>query len=116
MGLFSYIFASDNTRNIKKLKTIADKIIALDEEYSKLSDDELKHKTIEFKERLKNGETLNDILVEAYATVREASYRVLNMKHFYVHIFTSQKIYHLYVNAKGTNSFPVSLKNLEKNS
>ncbi len=86
MGLFSYIFSSDNTRNVKKLKLIADKIVALDEEYSRLTDDELKHKTIEFKERLKKGETLNDLLVEAFATVREASFRVLKMKHFYVQL------------------------------
>lgn len=86
MGLFSYIFASDNARNIKKLKIIADKVVALDEEYSKLTDEQLQHKTVEFKERLNKGETLNDILVEAYATVREASYRVLKMKHFYVQI------------------------------
>ena len=86
MGLFSYIFASDNTRNVKKLKVIANKVMALDEEYSKLSDDELKQKTIEFKERLANGETLNDILPEAFATVRETSFRVLKMKHFYVQI------------------------------
>jgi len=86
MGLFSYIFASDNARNIKKLKKIADKVMALDETYSKLSDEELKNKTNEFKERLRKGETLNDILVEAFATVREASFRVLKMKHFYVQI------------------------------
>ena len=71
MGLFSYIFASDNSRNIKKLKVIANKVVALDEEYSKLTDEQLKHKTVEFKERLKNGETLNDILPEAFATVSE---------------------------------------------
>ncbi|MBE5746132.1 MAG: preprotein translocase subunit SecA [Clostridiales bacterium] len=86
MGLFSYIFASDNARNIKKLKVIADKVVALEEEYSKLSDEELKNKTNIFKERLNNGETLNGILPEAFATVREASYRVLKMKHFYVQI------------------------------
>ncbi len=86
MGLFSYIFASDNTRNIKKLKVIADKVVALDEEYSKLTDEQLKHKTTEFKERLTAGETLNDLLPEAFATVREASFRVLKMKHFYVQI------------------------------
>ena len=86
MGLFSYIFASDNARNIKKLKVIADKVMALDEEYSKLTDEQLKNKTNEFKERLNNGETLNDILPEAYATVREASFRVLKLKHFYVQI------------------------------
>ena len=86
MGLFSYIFASDNARNIKKLKVIADKVMALEEEYSKLTDDQLKAKTPEFKERLSKGETLDDILVEAYATVREASFRVLKLKHFYVQI------------------------------
>ncbi len=86
MGLFSYIFASDNARNIKKLQVIADKVVSYEDEYSKLSDEELKNKTNEFKERLNNGETLNDILPEAYATVREASFRVLKMKHFYVQI------------------------------
>ena len=86
MGLFSYIFASDNARNIKKLSAIADKVVALDDEYSKLTDEQLQAKTAEFKERLNKGETLDDILVEAYATVREASYRVLGLKHFYVQI------------------------------
>ena len=86
MGLFSYLFASDNARSIKGLKVIADKVVALEEEYSRLTDDELKNKTNEFKERIKNGESLNHILPEAYATVREASYRVLKMKHFYVQI------------------------------
>lgn len=53
----------------------------------KLTDDQLKHKTVEFKERLKNGETLDDILVEAFAVVREASDRVLGMKHYPVQLF-----------------------------
>ena len=86
MSIFSRIFASDNTRNIRKLEKIAEKIEALDEEFSKKTDLDLMKMTKIFKERLKNGETLNDILPEAYATVREASKRVLNMKHFHVQL------------------------------
>ena len=86
MGLFSKIFPSANTRNIKKLEKIANQIEALDEEYSKKTDLELMKMTGIFKDRLSNGETLDDILVEAYATVREASKRVLNMKHFHVQL------------------------------
>lgn len=86
MGLFSKIFKSTNTRNIEKLEKIASKIEALDGEYSKKTDLELMKKTGEFKARLKKGETLDDILPEAYATVREASKRVLGMKHFHVQL------------------------------
>ena len=86
MGLFSYLFASDNTRNVKKLKVIADKVIALDEKYASYTDEELRNSTNVLKERLNNGETLNDILPDAFATVREASFRVLRMKHYYVQI------------------------------
>ena len=86
MGLFSYLFASDNTRNVKKLKVIADKVIALDEKYASYTDEELRNSTKVLKERLNNGETLNDILPDAFATVREASFRVLRMKHYYVQI------------------------------
>ena len=86
MNIFSKIFASDNTRSIRKLEKIADQIESLDEVFSKKSDLELMKMTKIFKERLKNGETLNDILPEAFATVREASKRVLNMKHFHVQL------------------------------
>ena len=86
MGLFSYLFASDNTRNVKKLRVIADKVMALDETYSSKTDEELKATTNILKERLNNGETLNDILPDAFACVREASYRVLRMKHYYVQV------------------------------
>lgn len=86
MGLFSKIFASDNTRNIRRLEKIAEKIEALDEEYCKKTDLELVKKTDEFKKRLADGETLDDLLPEAYATVREASKRVLNMRHFHVQL------------------------------
>lgn len=86
MGLFSKIFGSDNSRNVKKLEKIASKVEELEEDYKSLTDLELMKKTGEFKERLKNGETLDDILPEAYATVREASSRVLGMRHFHVQI------------------------------
>ncbi|MDD4734274.1 MAG: preprotein translocase subunit SecA, partial [Bacilli bacterium] len=68
---------------LEQFKIIADKIEALDSETSKLSDDELKNKTNEFKERLSKGETLDDILPEAYAVVREVGYRTLGEKAFY---------------------------------
>jgi len=86
MGLFSAIFASDNTRSIKKLEKIAQQIEDLDEVYTKKTDLELMKTTKLLKERLSNGETLNDILPDAYAVVREASKRVLGMKHFHVQL------------------------------
>ena len=86
MGFFSNIFCSDNTRNVRKLEKIASQIEALDDEYSKKTDLELVKMTKSFKDRLQNGETLDDILPEAYATVREASKRVLGMKHFHVQL------------------------------
>ena len=73
-------------KEMKKFTVLADKIMALDEEYSKLTDTELQNKTEEFKNRLRDGETLDDILVEAFATAREAAFRVIGEKHFYVQI------------------------------
>lgn len=80
------LFGNENTSQIKKLKKIADKVIALEEKYKAYSNAQLQACTDEFKNRLKTGETLNDILPEAFAVVREASARVLNMRHFYVQI------------------------------
>ncbi|MBQ2891874.1 MAG: preprotein translocase subunit SecA [Bacilli bacterium] len=73
-------------KELKKCEKLADKVIALEQEYRGLSDEELKAKTVWFKERLKNGETLDDILVEAFATSREAAYRVLGLLAFKVQI------------------------------
>ena len=73
-------------KELRRFEKIADDIESLDEEFSKLSDEDLKHKTIEFKERLKNGETLEDILVEAFATAREACYRVIGEKPYHVQL------------------------------
>ena len=82
MGLFGGLFKSYSEREVNRLKPIADKVEALDADMQKLTDEELRNKTEEFKERLNNGETLDDILVEAFAVVREASSRVLGMKHY----------------------------------
>ena len=73
-------------RAVKRLKKIADEVIALESDYADLTDDELKAKTEEFKERVQNGETLDDILLEAFAVAREASWRVLNQKHYPVQV------------------------------
>ncbi len=86
MNLFDKIFGTYSERELKRVRPIADKVMALEPDMQKLSDAELKAKTPEFKERLKNGETLDDLLPEAFAVMREASMRVLGMKHFYVQV------------------------------
>ena len=80
------IFGSNNDRELKRIQPIADRINALEAEFKNLTDDQLKAKTGEFRERLDNGETLDDILPEAFATVREASVRVLGMRHYDVQL------------------------------
>ena len=86
MSLFSKIFGTHSQHEVKRIMPIVDKIEALAPEFEKLSDEELKGKTQEFKDRLAAGETLDDILPEAYATVREASTRVLGMRHYKVQL------------------------------
>ena len=83
MNFIKKIFSSDNTRALDKIGKIADKIEELDEKYTQMSDSELTNNTQVLKERLQNGETLNDILPDAFATVREAAKRVLNMKPYH---------------------------------
>ena len=85
-NLFKKVFGSRNDRELKKLYPIVDKIESYEEELKKLSDEELRGKTLEFKERLKKGETLDDLLPEAYAVVREAATRVLGMRHYRVQL------------------------------
>ena len=80
------LFGNQNNGQIRKLKKIADKVQALEEKYKGYTNEQLQACTDEFKNRLKTGETLNDILPEAFAVVREASWRVLNMRHFYVQV------------------------------
>ncbi len=82
MKFFGGLFKSYTEREVSRLEPIADKVQALEPEMQKLSDEELRAKTVEFRERLKKGETLDDILVEAFAVVREASTRVLGMTHY----------------------------------
>ena len=85
MGLFN-LFGTYSEKEVKRLKPIVDKINNLEAEISKLSDGELKNKTVEFKKQLDEGKTLDDILPEAFAVVREASKRVLGMRHFDVQL------------------------------
>ena len=86
MGLISYLLGSDGRAALKKLDKMALKVEALEPRYQAMSDDELKNQTNVLKERLKNGETLDDILYDAFAAFREASWRVIGMKHFHVQI------------------------------
>ena len=86
MGLFTKMFGTRSEREVKKLSATVDKVMALEEPYKKLSDDELRAKTQEFKTRLAGGETLDDLLPEAFATIREAASRVLGMRPYRVQV------------------------------
>ena len=86
MGLFEKIFGTHSQNELKRIYPIVDHIEALEPEFQKLSDEELRGKTAEFKERLAKGETLDDLLPEAFATVREAASRTLGMRHYRVQL------------------------------
>ena len=86
MGFLEKIFGTHSQNELKRIYPIADRIEAMDEDMQKLSDEELRNKTKEFKERLANGETLDDILPEAYAVVREAAWRAIGLKHYRVQL------------------------------
>ena len=86
MGLFEKIFGTHSQNELKRIYPIVDHIEALEPEFQKLSDEELRGKTTEFKERLAKGETLDDLLPEAFATVREAATRTLGMRHYRVQL------------------------------
>ena len=86
MGLMEKIFGDLNEKEVKKVSKIADKVMTYDEEMQALTDAQLREKTQEFKDRLGQGETLDDILPEAFAVCREAAWRSLGMKHFYVQV------------------------------
>lgn len=86
MGLMEKIFGTYSERELKKIEPLVNKVMSLESEMEKLSDNELKDKTEEFKNRIKNGETTDDLLPEAFAVVREAAWRVLGMKHFRVQV------------------------------
>lgn len=86
MGLFRYILGGEARRNLRKLDGMADDILALEPKYINMSDEELSKQTVLLKERLEKGETLEDILYDAFAVCREAAFRVLGMKHYKVQI------------------------------
>jgi len=86
MGFLTKIFGDYSKKEVKRALPLRDKTLALEAEYEKLTDEQLQAKTPEFRERLANGETLDDLLPEAFAVCREASWRVLNMKHFPVQV------------------------------
>lgn len=86
MGLLKKLFGTSSEKELRAIKPIVDKIEALDGEYSKLTDEQLKAKTPEFKQRITNGESLDDILPEAFAACREAAWRVLGMKPYRVQL------------------------------
>ena len=92
MSFIEKIFGDLNKREVKKVNRIVEKVVALEEEAAGLSDEELKAKTPEFKERLKNGETLDDILPEAFAVCREAAWRSVGMKPFRVQLIETVQI------------------------
>ncbi|KXB50704.1 preprotein translocase subunit SecA [Corynebacterium sp. MC-04] len=92
LGLSSILRVGEG-RAVKRLKNIADRVIALEDDYAALSDAELAAKTDEFKQRLKDGETVNDLLLEAFATAREASWRVLGQKHFPVQVMGAASLH-----------------------
>ncbi|MBQ7962149.1 MAG: preprotein translocase subunit SecA [Clostridia bacterium] len=86
MSFLTKIFGDYSTKELKRIQPLKEKVLSLEEEFGKLTDAQLQAKTPEFKERLAKGETLDDILPEAFAACREASWRVLGMKHFPVQI------------------------------
>ena len=93
MGLLKRLVDTEY-KELKRFNKIADEIEALDETYSKMSDEELKGKTAEFRERLAKGETLEDIKVEAFATAREAAYRMIGEKPYRVQLIGGLAIHY----------------------
>lgn len=86
MAIFDFLFKRERNKQIKKLSVIADEVVAKEERYAAMSDEELKAQTPILEERFQKGETLDDLLPDAFAVCREAAWRVLKMKHFYVQI------------------------------
>ena len=86
MGVFDKIFGTRSQREIKKIQPTVDKILALEDDYKALSEEALKAKTAEFKNRLEQGQTLDELLPEAFAAVREAADRVLGMRPYPVQL------------------------------
>ena len=101
MNLFDKLFGTYSERELKRIYPIAQKVMDLEPETEKLTDAELRAKTDEFKQRYRNGETLDDLLPEAFAVMREASWRVLGLKHFKMElpvIISEEQSYMIQVN------------------
>ena len=81
-GLLTKLFGNYSKRELKRIQPLVDQVLGLEDKYKQLSDEELKAKTPDFKQRLEKGETLDDILPEAFAACREAAWRVLGMRPF----------------------------------
>ena len=94
LDLLRKIFGSKNEREVKKLQPIVDVINSLEPEMKKLTNEEMKAKTLEFKERLKKGETLDDLLPEAFALVREASVRTIGQRHYDVQLIGGMSLHY----------------------
>ena len=86
LNVVKKVFGTENDRKLKKLRPIVSKINALEPQFVALSDEQLKAKTGEFKRRLTDGETLDDLMIEAFATVREAAKRTLGQRHYDVQL------------------------------
>ena len=86
MSMFSKVFGTHSQREVKRIMPLVNKIESLRPEMQKLTDEELRDKTRQYKKRLEEGETLDDLLPEAFATVREAAKRVLGMEHYQVQL------------------------------
>lgn len=97
MSFLSKIFRAEDNKRVKELENLAEQVDNLEEDFEELSDEELQAKTVEFQERLKNGETLDDLRVEAFACVREASRRVLNMFPFKVQLMGGMALQNGYI-------------------
>lgn len=86
MGLFRFLLGGESRRNLRKLDSLSERVLSYESKYAALSDEELRSQTQVLKDRLNKGETLDDILCDAFAVAREAAYRVLNMRHYKVQI------------------------------
>ena len=86
LGFIQRLLGNNSAHEVKKMRKVVDHINSIEKDYINLTDQQLKNKTAEFKRRLKKGETLDDLLPEAFAVVREASKRVLGMRHFDVQL------------------------------
>ena len=95
MGLIEKIFGTHSEREVKRITPLVDQIEAMEAEIEALSDEQLRGKTAEFKGRLEQGETLDDILVEAYAVVREAAQRVLGQRAYRVQVLGGIVFHHV---------------------